>query len=73
MDVTNFGQLSYQEKEAEYPSSQAIGYACTFLDADGILVPSARDVNALNLIIFCDNSNHIEKKIFRNHGVIDFS
>lgn len=70
LDVGSFGQLSYIEKHREYPRSQEIAEACSFLGADGILVPSARH-SSKNLVIFCDQLTLIEKEIFKNHGTVD--
>lgn len=53
LDVSRYGQLSYEEKEAEYPRSQDIGEAAHFLDYDGMVVPSAR-YDCLNVVVFCD-------------------
>lgn len=72
LDMGRYGQLSYLEREQEYPRSQEIAEACSFLGADGILVPSARDPQSNNLIVFCDQDTRIEKEIIRNHGVVDF-
>ena len=71
LDMARYGQLSYLEREQEYPRSQEIAEACSFLGADGILVPSARDLQSNNLIVFCDQDTRIEKDIIRNHGIID--
>ncbi len=71
LDMGRYGQLSYLEREREYPRSQEIAEACLFLGADGLLVPSARDQNANNLIVFCEQDTRIEKKVIRNHGVMD--
>lgn len=72
MDVSRYGQLSYVEREAEYPRSQEIAEACMFLGADGILVPSARGSDGLNLVIFCDQDTQIEKTVLQDHGIVDF-
>jgi RES domain-containing protein len=70
LDMGRYGQLSYLEREQEYPRSQEIAEACLFLGADGILVPSARDLGSNNLIVFCDQLTRIERQIVRNHGVV---
>ena len=72
LDISRYGQLSYFEREQEYPRSQEIAEACSFLGADGILVPSARNLNSNNLVVFCDQDTRIEKEIVRNYGVIEF-
>ncbi|MCI4645915.1 MAG: RES family NAD+ phosphorylase [Hyphomonadaceae bacterium] len=73
MDVSGYGQASYFEKEREYPRSQEIAEACSFLGADGVLVPSARDQTANNLVIFCEQDTKIELEMVRSHGVIDWN
>lgn len=71
LDMGRYGQLSYLEREQEYPRSQEIAEVCSFLGADGILVPSARDQTSSNLIVFCDQDTRIEKVVIHNHGVVD--
>ena len=71
LDVRSFGKLSYFEREQEYPRSQEIAEACSFLGADGILVPSARTAGSNNLVIFCEQDTRIEREIVCNHGVIN--
>ena len=73
LDTGRYGQLSYLERQAEYPRSQEIAEACAFLGADGLLVPSAREPSSNNLIVFCEQDTVVEKEIIRNYGVIDFS
>ena len=71
--VEGYGLLSYVEREREYPRSQEIAEACAFLGADGMRVPSARDVAQSNLIVFCEQPTGIEKRIVRSHGLVDFT
>ena len=71
-DVASFGQLSYVEREREYPRSQEIAEACAFLGADGLLAPSARENSSNNLIVFCEQENPIEMEIVANHGYLEF-
>lgn len=71
-DTASFGHLSYLERIREYPRSQEIAEACAFLGADGLLVPSARDPAASNLIVFCEQDTPIVKRVVRSHGVVDF-
>jgi RES domain-containing protein len=73
LDISRYGQLSYFEREQEYPRSQDVAEACSFLGSDGIIVPSARDKKSNNLIIFCDQETKIEKEIVNNHGIINFT
>ena len=72
MDVVDYGQASYFEKEREYPSSREIAEACSFLGADGILVPSAREASSNNLVIFCEQNTKIELRIKKSHGKIEW-
>ena len=71
-DVASFGQLSYVEREREYPRSQEIAEACAFLGADGLLVPSARETSSNNLIVFCEQVYPIDVEVVTNHGFLDF-
>ena len=71
-DVGSFGQLSYVEREREYPRSQEIAEACAFLGADGLLVPSAREKAANNLIVFCEQESPIDMSVVANHGYVEF-
>ncbi len=73
LDIAVYGQLSYLERQREYPRSQEIAEACAFLGADGLLVPSAREMQSRNLIVFCEQETRIVKDIVRNHGVIDLN
>ena len=72
-DTGHYGQLSYLEREKEYPRSQEVAEACAFLGADGLLIPSARVPASNNLIVFCEPETRIVKEIVRNHGVVDFN
>ena len=71
-DVTSFGQLSYVQREREYPRSQEIAEACAFLGADGLLVPSAREKSSRTLIVFCEQESPIDMAVVANHGYVDF-
>ena len=73
LDVAVDGQLSYLERQREYPRSQEIAEACAFLGADGLLVPSAHEIQSRNPIVFCEQETRIVKEIVRNHGVVDLS
>lgn len=72
LNVSRYGQLSYVEREQEYPRSQEIAEACFFLGADGLLVPSARDPTSNNLVVFCEQTTNMEMQIIRSHDVADF-
>ncbi|MDE0203857.1 MAG: RES family NAD+ phosphorylase [Rhodospirillaceae bacterium] len=71
-DVGSFGQLSYVEREREYPRSQEIAEACAFLGADGLLVPSARETSSNNLIVFCEQEGPADMAVVANHGYVAF-
>ena len=71
-DVGSFGQLSYVERDRESPRSQEIAEACAFLGADGLLIPSAREVLSNNLIVFCEQEYPIDIEVISNHGYLDF-
>ena len=73
MDTASYGRLSYAEREREYPRSQDVAEACAFLGADGVVVPSAREPSANNLIVFCEQETVIEIGVVRAHGVVDFT
>ena len=72
-DTAQYGQLSYLERDREYPRSQEVAEACAFLGADGLLVPSARVPASNNLIVFCEQETRIVKGVARNHGIVDFA
>ncbi len=71
-DVGSFGQLSYVEREREYPRSQEVAEACAFLGADGLLVPSAREKSSRNLIVFCEQGSPADMEVVANHGYVEF-
>ena len=71
-DVGSFGQLSYLEREREYPRSQEIAEACAFLGADGLLVPSAREKSSNNLIVFCGQESPVPMEVVANHGCLEY-
>ena len=61
--VAGYGRLSYLEREQEYPRSQETAEACAFLGADGLRVPSARDVTQGNLMVFCEQPTVVETRV----------
>ena len=71
-DVSSYGQLSYVEREREYPRSQEVAEACAFLGADGLLVPSAREESSRNLIVFCEQESPIDTEVVGSHGYVEF-
>jgi len=72
LDVSRYGQLSYDEKAVEYPRSQDIAEVAHFLDYDGLIVPSAR-FDCLNVIPFCDRLPPDALRVLSDHGEIDWS
>lgn len=71
IDPAFYGRLSYAQRQGEYPRSQEIAEACAFLGADGLLVPSARDLASNNFIVFCEQDTDIAMEIVRNHGIVE--
>src|SRR5207248_8685879 len=68
--TATFGQLSYFEREQEYPRTQEIAEIAYFLGRNGLIVPRARS-NHDNLIVFCDPAGGAEAiEVLRNHGEI---
>jgi RES domain-containing protein len=72
LDTARFGQLSYNEKHAEYPRSQDIGEVAHFLDYDGLVVPNARH-DCLNVVAFCDRVGTEAIVVLEDHGVVDWN
>jgi RES domain-containing protein len=72
LNVEHYGQLSYQEREMEYPRSQDIAEAAHFLNFDGLIVPSAR-WNCMNIVLFCEKLSQRSYQATRNHGIITWS
>lgn len=70
--IGTFGELSYVEREREYPRSQEVAEACAFLGADGVRVPSARDSSQSNLVLFGEQTTRMSRKVVRSHGLVDF-
>lgn len=78
LNLSQYGQMSFVDRNSEYPSSQQIADAAHFLgsaepgEASGLLVPSAR-FDCSNLVIFCDHTIPSEYEEIANHGVIDWN
>lgn len=72
LDTSRYGQLSHQEKNAEYPRSQDIAEVAFFLDFDGLIVPSAR-YDCLNVIAFCERLPPDAIAASKDHGEIDWN
>jgi RES domain-containing protein len=71
MQIASFGQLSYAERELEYPRSQEVAEAAQFLGRDGIIVPSARSVWP-NIVVFCDPAGPAAIEVVTDHGLVDW-
>jgi len=72
LDTSRFGQLSYQERKAEYPRSQDIGEVAQFLDFDGLVVPNAR-YKCCNVVAFCELVKPSSLAVASDHGEIDWA
>ncbi len=70
--ITTFGQLSYAEREQEYPRTQEIAEVAYFLGRDGLIVPSARAGHP-NLMVFCDPAGPEAFEVGKDHGLIDWA
>ncbi len=70
--LAGYGELSYAEREREYPRSQDVGEACAFLGADGLRVPSARARSESNLVVFCEQPSVPRVELVCSHGLVDF-
>lgn len=78
LDMTRYGQLSYVDRQAEYPTCQQIGDAAHFLgspkkgDASALIVPNARR-DCSNLVLFCDHTAPGDFEEMVNHGLISWA
>jgi RES domain-containing protein len=71
LQTASFGQLSYAERELEYPRSQEIAEATQFLGRDGIIVPSPRSAWP-NMVVFCDPAGPAAVEVVNDHGLLDW-
>jgi RES domain-containing protein len=71
MQTAAFGQLSYAEREQEYPRSQEVAEAAQFIGRDGIIVPSARS-EWPNIVVFCEPAGAGAVEVIKDHGLIDW-
>jgi RES domain-containing protein len=71
LQTAGFGQLSYAEREQEYPRSQEIAECAQFIGRDGIIVPSARS-EWPNLVVFCDPAGPEAVEVVKDHGLVDW-
>ena len=66
-----FGQLSYTEREQEYPRTQEIAEAAHFHGRDGLWVPSARSEHP-NVVVFCDTAGPDAREAVLDRGIIEW-
>jgi hypothetical protein len=71
LQTASFGQLSYAEREQEYPRGHEIAEAAQFLGRDGIIVPSARSAWP-NIVVFCDPAGPAAVEVVNDHGLLDW-
>ena len=71
VDMSIFGQLSYEERASEYPRTQDVAEISHFLDHSGIVVPNAR-WDCANVVIFCDRTAPGAVEAIKDHGPIDW-
>jgi len=71
LQTATFGQLSYSEREQEYPRTQEIAEVAFFLGRDGLIVPSARAGHP-NLVVFCDSAGSDAFEVVKDHGLIEW-
>ena len=71
VDMSLFGQLSYEERAIEYPRTQDVAEVSHFLDHSGIIVPNAR-WDCANVVIFCDRIAPGTVQAVRDHGPVDW-
>lgn len=71
LHIATFGQMSYAEREQEYPRTQEIAEAAHFIGHDGLIVPSAR-ADCPNIIVFCGPAGPDAVGVIKDHGLIDW-
>lgn len=71
LDISNFGRLSYAERQGEYPRTQEIAEVAHFHGYDGLIVPSARS-DGSNIVIFCDQVSPDQMEAVIDHGPVDW-
>ena len=72
LQTASYGQLSYDEREHEYPRTQEIAEAAHFIGRDGMVVPSARS-EWPNMIVFCDPAGPDSAQVVKDHGLIEWN
>jgi hypothetical protein len=71
LHTATYGQLSYAEREQEYPRSQEIAEAAQFIGRDGLIVPSARS-EWPNIVVFCDPAGPDAVETVKDNGLVDW-
>ena len=71
VDISLFGQLSYEGRASEYPRTQDVAEVCHFLDHSGMVVPNAR-WDCANVVIFCDRIALGAVEAVKDHGLVDW-
>jgi RES domain-containing protein len=72
LNTSTFGQLSYSERQLEYPRTQEIAEAAHFHGRDGLFVPSARSTHP-NLVVFCGVAGPEAVEVVCDHGIVDWT
>jgi RES domain-containing protein len=72
VDMSRYGQLSYEGRVSEYPRTQAIGEVAHMLDYAALLAPNAR-WDGTNVVAFCDRIAPEQLEVVSDHGLIDWS
>ncbi len=71
VSTKEFGRLSYEERETEYPRSQDVAEVAHFLEFDGLIVPCARWA-CHNAVLFCDRVELLGREAI-DHGIVDWT
>jgi RES domain-containing protein len=69
VDTTHYGQLSYADRQQEYPRTQEVAEAAHFIGYDGLIVPNARWACS-NVVLFRTTPDAID--VVRDHGLVDW-
>lgn len=72
LKTATFGQMSYAEREQEYPRTQEIAEAAYFVGHTGLIVPSAR-ADCPNIIVFCGPAGPDAVEVVKDHGLIEWT
>ena len=72
VDTSRYGQLSYQEREAEYPRCQDVAEVAHFLGFDGLIVPNAR-WDCKNVVVYCDQVAQGSVDMSSDLGLVDWA